>query len=85
MTEAHWEPSEAPRVDDNASSTREAVVEIVGMIDARIKHYTIKKKHPTTSPNASYTRATNLWTLPRRSTNGGRSGSRARMRVRTRS
>ena len=29
-------------MDDNASSTREAVVEIVGMIDARIKHYTIK-------------------------------------------
>ena len=50
MTEAHWEPSEAPRVDDNASSTREAVVEIVGMIDARIKHYTIKKKTPNYDP-----------------------------------
>ena len=34
-----------------------------------------QKKHPTTTPNASYTRATNLWTLPRRSPNGGRSGS----------
>ena len=39
-----------PVTTDNASSTREAVVEIVGMIDARIKHYTIKKKTPNYDP-----------------------------------
>lgn len=40
----------APRVDDNASSTREAVVEIVGMIDARIERCAVEKRTPGYDP-----------------------------------
>lgn len=40
----------APRVDDKTSSTREAVVEIVGMIDARIERCAVEKRTPGYDP-----------------------------------